>query len=128
MTDALRIELRKVGIKGSLVEPGMTYAEVDKPFFREAMNAAFDEALSRVPSSQMDYYGPALQRLQTFNSSFLDRASPPEVVARRIHHALTARRPRARYWCGRETKLAAALSRLAPASVRDAIWGRITGL
>jgi NAD(P)-dependent dehydrogenase (short-subunit alcohol dehydrogenase family) len=128
MTDALRVELRKLGVRVSLVEPGMTYSEADKPIFRASMNADFDRVLARVPSEQKSHYGPALERLRAFNSSFLDRAAPPETVARRIHHALTARRPRSRYWCGRETVLAAALGRFAPAKARDAIWGRITGL
>jgi NAD(P)-dependent dehydrogenase (short-subunit alcohol dehydrogenase family) len=128
MTDALRVELRQAGIKVSLVEPGMTYSEADKPVFRDAMNATFDLAQSRVPEEQKAHYAPALERLRAFNGSFLDRASPPEVIARRIHHALTASRPRSRYWCGRETKLAAALSRLTNAATRDFIWGRVTGL
>ncbi len=128
MTDALRMELRRTGVRVSLVEPGMTYADADKPIFRAAMNADFDRALARIPDSQKNHYGPALDRLRSFNGSFLDRAAPPEVVARRIHHALTARRPHSRYWCGGETLLGAGLARLAPARVRDAIWGRITGL
>jgi len=128
MTDCLRVELRRLGIRVSLVEPGMTYAEADKSIFRAAMDADFDRALSRIPDDQKSHYGPALQRLREFNGSFLDRAAPPEVVARRIHHALTARRPRARYWCGREGKLAVAISRVGTSWMRDAIWGRVTGL
>ena len=128
MTDSLRVELRKLGVRVSLVEPGMTYADADKPIFRDAMNADFDHALSRIPDDQKSHYGSALERLREFNGSFLDRAAPPEFVARRIHHALTARRPRTRYWCGRETKLAVALSRFGTSGMRDAIWGRITGL
>ena len=128
MTDALRIELRGVGIKVSLIEPGMTYSDRDKSVFRESMNAEFDRAQSRVPDDQKGHYGPALERLREFNLSFLERASPPDTVARQIHRALTTRRPRARYLCGNETKLGVALSRLAPSAIRDAVWGRITGL
>lgn len=128
MTDALRVELRKTGVKVSLVEPGMTYSQADKPVFRAAMDANFDRAMSRIPAAQKSHYGPALERLRAFNGSFLDRAAPPEFVARRIHHALTAPRPRARYWCGSESKLAVALSLLGTSFIRDAIWGRITGL
>ncbi len=128
MTDALRIELRGVGIKVSLIEPGMTYSDRDKSVFRESMNAEFDRAQSRVPDDQKGHYGPALERLREFNLSFLERAAPPDTVARQIHRALTARRPRARYFCGNETKLGVVLSRLAPSAIRDAIWGRITGL
>jgi NAD(P)-dependent dehydrogenase (short-subunit alcohol dehydrogenase family) len=128
MTDALRVELRRAGVRVSLVEPGMTYADADKAVFRESMNSDFDRALSRLPEDQESHYAPALERLRAFNLSFLARAAPPESVARRIHHALTARRPRTRYWCGSETKLSAAISRLAPAVARDAIWGRVTGL
>jgi hypothetical protein len=92
------------------------------------MNADFDQALLRIPDDQRGHYSPALERLREFNLSFLGRAASPEVVARRIHHALTARRPRARYWCGRETQLAVALSRFGTSKLRDSIWGRITGL
>lgn len=54
MTDYLRVELQKLSVRVSLVEPGMTYADADKPVFREAMNADFDYALSRIPDDQIE--------------------------------------------------------------------------
>ncbi len=127
MTDALRVELRRAGVRVSLVEPGMTYSEFDRPVFRDSMNAALNAALERIPEEQRDHYGPAMERIRGFNLAMLKRAAPPERVARSIHHALTARRPKARYWCGPESKLAALFDRVATAGVRDLVWGRITG-
>jgi len=128
MTDALRVELRRAGVRVSLVEPGMTYSEADKLVFRESMNAGLNAAVERIPEEERDYYGPPLERLRAFNLAMLKAAAPPEKVASRIHHALTARRPRSRYWCGRESKVVALFDRVATAGARDAVWGLITGL
>lgn len=97
MTDALRVELRRSGIRVCLVEPGMTYADADRPRFAKSLEADFATALQAIPEEQHGYYRPALERARDFNRSMLERASPPESVARCILHALTARRPRTRY-------------------------------
>ena len=128
MTDALRVELRRTGIRVSLVEPGMTYAEADGKRFRDEVNASVDAALEGIPARHQDHYGAALERFRNFNLAWLDRAVPPDRVARRIHHALTARRPKARYWCRPGSPTAALLDRVATAGMRDALWRRITGL
>ena len=62
MTDALRVELRRAGVRVSLVEPGMTYSEADKLVFRESMNAGLNAAVERIPEEERDYYGPPLER------------------------------------------------------------------
>ncbi len=128
ISDALRVELRRAGVRVSLVEPGMTYAEADKQAFGDHLRAELDAALERLPEDARLYYAPALERLRALTLSALERAAPPESVARHVHHALTARRPRARYWCGLDAKTAGLLGRLAPASLRDAVWRRATGL
>ena len=46
------------------------------------------------------------------------KASPPEIVVRAVVHALTARRPRARYLVGFDARLRLALEAL-PARVVD---------
>ncbi len=54
--------------------------------------------------------------------------SAPEVVARAVHHALTARRPRIRYTVGKGAKLLTILPRLLPNPLLDSIRSRIFGL
>jgi NAD(P)-dependent dehydrogenase (short-subunit alcohol dehydrogenase family) len=127
-SDALRVELRRSGIRVALVEPGMTYAEEDKEGFAAHLAAELHAALARLPEDARDYYAPAFARLRAFNGSALSRAAPPERVARAVLHALTARRPRARYWCGLDAKVAALVGRFAGAGLRDAIWRRTLGL
>ena len=128
ITDVLRVELRRTGIRVALVEPGMTYAEADKQAFGDHLLGELDAALERLPEDARLYYAPALERLRALTLSALSRAAPPETVARHVHHALTARRPRARYWCGLDGKAAGLLGRLASPGLRDAVWRRATGL
>lgn len=128
ITDALRVELRRSGVRVCLVEPGMTYADQDKPGFAKSLDEDFEAVMRTIPEAHHAYYRPALERQRDFNRSMLDRAGPPEQVARCVQRALTARRPRARYWAGSDAKLSGFLGRLAPAPLRDALWGRISGL
>ncbi len=128
MTDALRVELRRSGIRVCLVEPGMTYADADKPRFAKRLAGDLATALQAIPEEHWGYYQSALERARDFNRSMLERARPPERVAWCIGHALTAPRPRARYWCGLDGKLACFVGLLAPPSLRDALWRRITEL
>lgn len=54
--------------------------------------------------------------------------SPPDVVARDVYHALTAKRPRIRYVVGKDARLLAALPRVVPDVLLDQIRLRIFGL
>lgn len=128
VSDALRVELRGSGVRVALVEPGMTYAESEKEPFAAHVRSEIDAAIERLPEASRPRYGPALKRLEALNLRALARAAPPEEVARRVHHALTAPRPRTRYWCGPDAKLAALLGRFASAGMRDAMWRRTLGL
>jgi hypothetical protein len=106
----------------------MTYAEPDKGPFAAHLRAEIDAAIERLPETARARYGPALKRLEALDLAALERAAPPETVARRVHQALTARRPRARYWCGPDAKAAAWLGRFGSAGLRDAVWRRALGL
>ena len=128
MTDTLRMELRRSGIRVSLVEPGMTYSEADGAAYRRDMNADLDAVLDAIPREQLEYYAAGIERMRAFYSSWVERARAPEQVARHIHHALTSSRPKSRYWCGLESKAGVLFSRIATARLRDAIWRRATGM
>lgn len=54
--------------------------------------------------------------------------SPPEVVAEAVFHALTDKRPRARYPVGKDVTLLMAMPRLLPDGLLDRICYRLFGL
>lgn len=89
---ALRNELRGQGVSVSLVEPG----DIRTPF-----NEATDFS-----SAAGSAYAPRIQRCRQVVEDSLPRAPGPEVVARAVHRALRARRPRVRYPVGPDSWLA----------------------
>jgi NAD(P)-dependent dehydrogenase (short-subunit alcohol dehydrogenase family) len=88
---ALRNELRPHGVQVSLVEPG----NIDTPF-----NTSTDFA-----GSGNSAYGERIARARQVVEESLSRAPGPEVVARAVHRALTARWPRVRYAVGPDSWL-----------------------
>ncbi len=97
---SLRNELHGTGVLASLVEPG----DVATPF-NDAMHWG-DPAASA--------YGERLRRVEQVVRESLPRAPGPEGVARQVHRALTARRPRARYTAGADARLVPLGRRLLP--------------
>jgi len=97
---ALRNELHGSGVWASLVEPG----DVATPF-NEAMHWG-DPAASA--------YGERMRSVERVVRESLPKAPGPETVARAIHRALTARRPRVRYTAGADAWLVPLGRRLLP--------------
>lgn len=117
LADAQRVELRNTGVRVSLVEPGpiiTRFSENAVGMTRDDVNldgSRFGDLYRKELASRA---GP--KRTKPF-------ALPPEAVARKIAHALTARRPRTRYHVTLPASLGAALSRLAPDPLIDGILG-----
>jgi NAD(P)-dependent dehydrogenase (short-subunit alcohol dehydrogenase family) len=88
---ALHNELSHTSVRVSLVEPGD---------IRTAFNESTDFDLVRDSN-----YREPLARCRAVVEAGLEIAPGPEIVARAIHRALTARRPRIRYAVGREARL-----------------------
>jgi short-subunit dehydrogenase len=97
---ALRNELHGTGVRVSLVEPGD---------IRTAFNDATDFG-----DTGSSAYGERIERCRRAVEEFLPQAPGPEIVAEVIHRALTARRPRARYTVGPESRLVPLCRRLLP--------------
>lgn len=117
VADSLRVELRPWGISVSIVEP----ASIRTGIWEKG--AARAEELTRMfPPETMSLYAAALER---FRSVALARGpgEDPDPVAKAVEHALTVRRPRARYLVGRDAHLRAWLERL-PTSLRDRLLAR----
>ena len=127
-SDALRVELSERGVQVALVEPGMTYAESEKAPYAASLRREIAAAIERLPEVGRARYAQALLGFEALGLRSLKRAAPPEAGARRVHHALTARRPRTRYWCGADGKMGALLGRFGPDRFRDALWRRVLGI
>ena len=97
---ALRNELHGTGVFASLVEPG----DVATPF-NDAMHWG---------ETRTSAYGERARRVERVVRESLPRAPGPDTVARRIHRALTARRPRVRYTAGADAWLVPLGRRLLP--------------
>lgn len=113
LTSTLRMELRPWGISVSMVEAG----GIATPIWTKVL-ASGDELARSLPPEAGHLYGKliAAQRKRAINSS---RSSlPPEVAARQVAHALTARRPSTRYILGQSARLGEVL-RLLPEQLRE---------
>jgi NAD(P)-dependent dehydrogenase (short-subunit alcohol dehydrogenase family) len=100
LTLALRNELHGTGVGVSLVEPG----DVATPFN--------DAMVWGDPGASV--YGERARRVERVVRETLPRAPGPEVVARQILRALTARSPRVRYTAGADARIVPLLRRLLP--------------
>lgn len=119
MSDALRMELRYWGIPVSVIQPGAVQTPIWETSTKRALAIAqgmSDDAKGR--------YGRVLQTLAGRGGRAPKHAIPPERVARKIAHALTAQRPKARYLVGWDARLGALLSALLPDRALDWILTR----
>ncbi|MBT9558830.1 MAG: SDR family oxidoreductase [Myxococcales bacterium] len=116
LSDALRYELAPFGIAVSLIEPGVIRTE-----FAET-------AMSPVSRFESSVYGPAIAKADVLRQRMEATAVGPDVVARAIHKALTARRPAARYVAPRFGHLLLAMLAVTPTCVADALFRRMSFL
>ncbi|MGI8920487.1 MAG: SDR family NAD(P)-dependent oxidoreductase [Solirubrobacteraceae bacterium] len=119
ISDALRRELRPWGIGVSVVEPGA----ISTPIWDKGAAVA-DGLLERAPAATTELYGPVIETMRAGAEQAARDGLPPSAVADVVAHALTSSRPRTRYLVGREAKSRAAMSRLLPDRVFDALIAR----
>ena len=116
VSDALRMEVAKDGIKVVLVEPGA---------FRTGI---WEENRNDIERHAGSPYEGAYQRLLKLTRLATAAAPDPVWVARVVGHAVTARTPRARYLVGVDAVTAAAVSRMAPTAMKDRLIRLTLGL
>jgi NAD(P)-dependent dehydrogenase (short-subunit alcohol dehydrogenase family) len=121
--DVFRQELRPWGISVSVVEPG----SIATPIW-ERGEAEVDALAERAGDGQADLYGEAIVAYREVARKTGARGIPPEKVAAKIEHALSARRPRTRYLVGADARGQAFASRILPDRVVDWIVARATGM
>ncbi len=123
VTDALRVELRHAGVTVSIVEPGPTRTPI-----WEKSRAAADLLVSEVTTQALALYAEELDRLCTTMERLVDRSNSVDHVVRLVVHALTARRPKARYFDSWPTRLCFKGLRMLPDWLRDRIVRRLMEL
>jgi NAD(P)-dependent dehydrogenase (short-subunit alcohol dehydrogenase family) len=121
--DVFRRELRPWGISVSVVEPG----SIATPIWERGQSEA-DAFLARASDDQKALYGSSIAALREVARKAEARGIPPEKVAIKIEHALSARRPRTRYLVGADARAQAFFNRLLPDRVVDALVARFTGM
>jgi NAD(P)-dependent dehydrogenase (short-subunit alcohol dehydrogenase family) len=123
LADVLRGELRPWRIEVSVVQPGPT----DTGPWREirSMLEAMEEGMS---ADHRDLYAQHISGMLGLVTRLQSRTVPPDVVARAVEKALTARRPRARYAAGARARAMVTMGAVLPTRLNDAIGARLLGL
>lgn len=117
--DVFRQELRPWGIKVAIVEPG----SIATPIWERGMDEA-DAIEERAGDGHADLYGKSIAAYREVAMKTAARGIPPEKVAIKIEHGLSARRPRTRYLVGADARGQALAIRLLP----DRLVARATGM
>jgi len=123
LSDALRMELCSFGVRVCVIEP----ASINTPAVEKTLGDV-EGVIRRLPPEGARRYGETLRAFTKRARATELNGSAPEVVARAVYHALTARRPRIRYTVGKGAKLLTILPRLLPDRLLDSIRCRVFGL
>jgi NAD(P)-dependent dehydrogenase (short-subunit alcohol dehydrogenase family) len=122
LADSLRIELLPWHIEVSLVEPG----SIATPIWEKG-DATFDEIVESIPPEGRERYGAAMDTARKLAAQTGRRGIPADEVAKRVEHALTAKKPRTRYLVGKDALARSILENPLPDRFRDRIIGRVMG-
>ena len=123
VAEALRGELRPWGIHVAVVEPGAIATEI----WRKAPEGMAATAAALGPRGE-ELYGGAVGRADEISATISRTAIGPEAVAEKVRHALTARRPHARYLVGRDARGQVLGRRLLGARLFDRVVARQMGV
>lgn len=115
-SDTLRMELRPWGIRVILIEPGSLSTSMWK---KTGANA--ERIMQGLSSRAKMLYRDALLRSNQSRKQLGSGGSAPEMVARIVVRALTARDPRTRYLCGRDAQILDLVMKFLPDTIRDRV-------
>lgn len=114
VSNAFRVELAPSGIRVSIIEP----ASIKTPIWDKTADQA-DSLGKNLPEEALKIYERSIKAMTRLTDNIDKMAIPPERVARAVRHALSARRPRARYVVGMEARMLILWHNLMPARVTD---------
>jgi NAD(P)-dependent dehydrogenase (short-subunit alcohol dehydrogenase family) len=116
VSDALRLEVARDGIKVVLIEPGGVKTQI------------WDEMKADVGRRTGSLYDAQYRRVLSLLAPYRSLMTGPETVARVIGNALTTGSPRARYLVGWDAEGAAVAQTLVPTAVKDRVSRLLSGL
>jgi NAD(P)-dependent dehydrogenase (short-subunit alcohol dehydrogenase family) len=122
-TDSLRVELSPWKIGVSIVEPGV----IATPIWDKATKA-ISQFRSDMPEEAFSLYGDAIDAVERWVDESSETAIEADKVARAVEHALTAKRPKARYLVGGDAKQQAIVAKWIPTRLRDWLVKRDMGI
>ena len=114
LSDALRMELNGTGIHVSLIEPG----PIATRFVEHALEH-YRRNIDMENSAHREIYLTRLAQMEQGGQTTFKL--PPEAVAKKLVHALEARRPKSRYYVTFPTYAVGFLRRVLPTRALDAV-------
>lgn len=114
VTDTMRMELAQWNLHVSLVDPG----PIKTPLWEKSQSAAAALLEDLDPKAE-DMYGPLFDGLRRATAKSENRAIPPERVADQVIHALTAVKPKTRYYSGLEANILVRIRKFLPDRMFD---------
>jgi short-subunit dehydrogenase len=123
LTDALRVELLPWGISVSIVEP----SQVATPIWKKSFAAA-EQTARNFPPQAAELYGSSLKAFAAAVEKIGAAGIAPDIIARAVAHALTARTPKTRYLVGHESRILVYLQNVLPDRLFDKLVTRYLGL
>lgn len=116
LTDVMRMELRPWGISVSIIEPGA----ISTPIWEKSFTQA-DIAKQNLSPSAEHLYGSAMTAVRKQTGIIASKGISPDIVAKAVIHALTAKKPKTRYLVGQDAKMAVILKYLLPDRLYDRV-------
>jgi short-subunit dehydrogenase len=117
LSDALRRELRPLGVSVSVIQPGSVYT----PIWGKLRQSA-DEILAAAPADIVETYRARFIAFMNMNVARAQASkTTPEDYADAVAAALAARRPKTRYRVGLDSRSSALARRVLPDRVIDAM-------
>lgn len=118
LSDCMRLELAGSGIRVAIIEPGPIRTR-----FVERALVNFKATIDIEASPHRDVYHARLASMEAGGKAAFKLE--PEAVATKLIHAVESPRPKRRYYVTTPTYLAAAMKRMAPASISDWVAGKM---
>lgn len=122
-SDTLRMELRPFGIRVATVEP----AAIATPAVEKTLGD-IEAVIATLPPDGAAQYGDMLREFARRAYVREMNGSSPDVVAAAVYHALTAKRPRARYRVGKHSRILTALPKVLPDALLEHLLMRVAGM
>lgn len=122
LSDAMRMELKRFGIRVSLIEPGA----IATPIWDKTLSIA-EETASSLPEEALRLYEHDMEAAKESARKSAARAIPTSPVTEAVIHALTSANPKTRYVIGKDARLYT-LFKLLPDHWKDSLISRKIGM